>query len=71
MTDPPFVTIDIDSPVIVSSKNNPPHLNSDAENESVHVPFFKSILMRQILLITAVLAFLVLIAILLAFTITR
>ena len=71
MTDPAFVTIDIDSPAIVSSKNNPPHLNSDVENESVDVPFFKSILMRKILLITAVLTFLVLIAILLAFTITR
>ena len=71
MLESTFVTIDIDSPVIVSSKNNPPQLNSDAENESVHVPFFKSILMRRILLITAVLSFLVLVAILLAFAITR
>ena len=60
MPDSTFVTIDIESPEIVSS-----------ENESVHVPFFKSILMRKILLITAVLSFLVLLAILIAFAVTR
>jgi len=79
MSDSSFVTVDIESPVAVPAKKQddkiipvlPSDRISDKEAESVDVPFFKSILMRKILLITAVLSFLVLLAILLAFATTR
>jgi hypothetical protein len=78
MSELSFVTVDIESPVPVPAKKQDkiiPTPSSDQisvqDAESVDVPFFKSILMRKILLITAILSFLVLVAILLAFAITR
>ncbi|AGE57099.1 hypothetical protein ATCVNEJV3_840R [Acanthocystis turfacea Chlorella virus NE-JV-3] len=79
MSESSFVTVDIESPVAVPVKKQddkiipvlPSVRMSYQDAESVDVPFFKFILMRKILLITAVLTFFVLLAILLAFATTR
>ncbi|ABT16857.1 hypothetical protein ATCV1_Z723R [Acanthocystis turfacea chlorella virus 1] len=79
MSESSFVTVDIESPVAVPVRKQddkiipvlPSVRMSYQDAELVDVPFFKSILMRKILLITAVLTFFVLLAILLAFATTR
>jgi hypothetical protein len=71
MTDPSFVTIDIDSPNIVSSKNNPAQRNPGVEKEPFDMAFFTSTFARTILIIFIIVLVLICAAILIVALTTR
>lgn len=71
MTDPSFVTIDIDSPAIVSSKNNPVQRNPETEKEPFDMAFFTSTFARTILVILVIAFVLICAAVLVAVLTTR